>query len=77
MKTVSQILTRLAAYAGASAVGAAAPLLIAGNSQWWLAALGAVVPHVALILGELFRAYGRDGKLTQDEIDSAFSEADK
>lgn len=75
MKTLSQIATRLAAYAGASAIGAAAPLLMSGNPDWWMAALGAVVPHVAMILGAIFRAYGDDGTLTQDEIDAAFAES--
>lgn len=76
MKTLKQIITRLGAYAGAAALGAAAPLVITGNPEWWLAAIGAVTPSAALILGNILRAYGSDGKLTQDEIDQAFKKVD-
>jgi hypothetical protein len=72
MKTLTQIISRLAAFAGASAVGAAAPLLVNGNSSWWMAAVGAVIPHTALVVAEILKAYGSDGKLTQAEIDQAF-----
>ena len=77
MQTLTRIVTRLASFAGASAIGAAAPLIITGNPDWWMAAIGAAVPHTALIVSNLLRAYGQDGKLTKDEEDAAFEVADK
>lgn len=77
MKTLAQIAGRLGAYAGASAIGAAAPLVMTGNPSWWMAALGAVAPSAALILGSILRAYGSDGNLTQEEIDQAFAKVDE
>lgn len=72
METLKTVALRVLAYAGASLVGAATPLLITGNPEWWLAGLGAALPHVAMIVSALFRAYGQDGNLTQAEIDEAF-----
>lgn len=76
MKTLAQIIGRLGAYAGAAAIGAAAPLIVTGDPAWWMAALGAVAPSAALILGSILKAYGSDGKLTQEEIDQAFAKVD-
>lgn len=77
MKTLAQIIGRLGAYAGAAAIGAATPLIVTGNAGWWLAALGAVAPSAALILGSILKAYGQDGNLTQDEIDQAFAKVEE
>jgi hypothetical protein len=41
-----------------------------------MAALGAVAPSAALILGSILKAYGSDGKLTQEEIDQAFAKVE-
>lgn len=76
MKSLTQILSRLAAYAGASAIGAGATLLIANNPDWWMAALGAAAPHTLMIVATLLKSFFSDGKLTQDEIDAAFQDAD-
>jgi formiminotetrahydrofolate cyclodeaminase len=75
MKKLFQILKRILATFAASALATLGAGVISGLSALQACALGGMLA-TASVLEALSRAYLKDGKLTQDEIDEAFAEVE-
>lgn len=75
MKKLSQVIKRIIATFTASALATLGAGAISGLNALQASALGGMLA-VASVLEALSRAYLKDGKLTQSEIDEAFAEVE-
>jgi hypothetical protein len=73
-KQVKDIITRMVAVVVASVMGTIGAGSIIGVELWKSASMAAIL-GVAIVLEGLARAYITDGKLSETEIDEAFSKA--